>query len=49
MQTLDYTKDVSKLIMSELKEGLWITQGTRFVSVDFTVYNVNVNLFCVVK
>ena len=23
--------------------------GTRFISVDFTVYNANINLFCVAK
>ncbi len=35
--------------MAELKEGLWITQGNRFVTIDFTVYNVNVNLFVITK
>jgi len=41
-------KNESKAIIDELKEGLWITRGTRFVSVDFTVYNANINLFCIV-
>lgn len=27
----------------------WITRGTRAVIIDFTVYNANVNLFCVIK
>lgn len=27
----------------------WITRGTRAVIIDFTVYNANVNLFCVAK
>ena len=35
--------------MAELKEGLWITQATRFVTIDFAVYNVNINLFCITK
>ena len=28
---------------------MWLTQGTRFISVDFTIYNANINLFCVAK
>jgi hypothetical protein len=48
-QTLHYLKNESQAIISELKAGQWITQGTRFVSVDFTVYNANINLFCVIK
>ena len=48
-QDLHYLKNESVKIMQELKEGLWITQGTRFVTIDFTVYNVNINLFCVSK
>lgn len=48
-QTLHYLRNETEAIISELKEGLWITQGTRFVSIDFTVYNANINLFCVIK
>ncbi|TRY80381.1 hypothetical protein TCAL_04863 [Tigriopus californicus] len=48
-QNLHYLKNDSTNIIRELKEGLWITQGTRFVTIDFTVYNVNINLFCVAK
>ena len=49
IQTLALQKNVSKLIIRELKEGLWIKRGTRYVSLDFNLYNANVNLFCVVK
>ena len=35
--------------IKELKEGLWISRATRFVTLDFTVYNANINLFCIVK
>jgi hypothetical protein len=49
VQDLGQTSAETKLILRELLEGLWIGRGTRFVSVDFTVYNANVNLFCVVK
>ena len=48
-QTLHYLKNETEAIIQELKQGKWVTQGTRFVSVDFTVYNANINLFCVAK
>ena len=48
-QTLHYLKTETDAIIAELKQGQWVTQGTRFVSVDFTVYNANINLFCVAK
>lgn len=48
-QTLHYLKNETEEILSELKQGQWITQGTRYVSIDFTIYNANINLFCVIK
>lgn len=36
-------------MLKELKKNLWIDRGTRFLDIDFTVYNGNVNLFAVVK
>ena len=36
-------------VAQELREYLWIDRSTRIVMVDFTVYNANINLFCVVK
>ena len=42
-------KNESLAIIQELKEGLWIGKGTRMIAVDFTVYNANINLFCIVK
>ncbi len=33
----------------ELQEGLWVGRPTRYVVIDFTFYNANVNLFCVIK
>lgn len=36
-------------IIEDLKQNLWIDRGTRAVFVDFTVYNANINLFCVIK
>ena len=48
-QDLASDKTKSKAIIDELKQGLWISSGTRFVSLDFTLYNANINLFCIVK
>ncbi|XP_054715957.1 polycystin-2-like [Uloborus diversus] len=39
----------SKEVMAFLKENLWISRATRAVFLDFTVYNANLNLFCIVK
>ena len=49
VQDLNSVKNTSRLIIRELKEGLWITRGTRVIFVDFTLYNANLNLFCIVK
>ena len=35
--------------MAELKANRWIDRGTRFLTIDLTVYNANVNLFGVIK
>ncbi len=48
IQDLREERDKTKRILRELKEGLWIKRGTRYVSVDFTLYNANINYFCVV-
>ena len=48
IQDLHSLKNESLAIIQELKEGLWIGRGTRFVAIDFTVYNANINLFCIV-
>ena len=42
-------KSASLTIIDDLWENLWLDLGTRAVFVDFTVYNANVNLFCVVR
>ena len=39
----------SKAIIDELKENLWLDRGTRVVIIDFSVYNANINLFCIVR
>merc|ERR1711936_1128445 len=49
VQNFHSLKNETKMIIHELKEGLWINRATRVVFTDFTVYNANVNLFCVIK
>ena len=41
--------ETSKSILGELKKWLWIDRGTRAVLIDFTVYNANINLFCIIQ
>ena len=41
-------KALSKDIIADLKANLWLDRGTRAVFIDFTVYNANINLFCIV-
>ena len=36
-------------VIQYLKDNMWIDRGTRAVFLDFTVYNANINLFCVVR
>ncbi|CAM1312882.1 PKD2 (predicted) [Pycnogonum litorale] len=48
-QDLGSTRKIADGNMQELMDNLWIRRGTRAVFLDFTVYNANVNLFCVVK
>jgi len=48
-QDLTDRKDSSLVEIAKLKQDLWIDRGTRVVFIDFTVYNANINLFCVVR
>ncbi|KAM4708884.1 polycystin-2 isoform 2-T2 [Discoglossus pictus] len=32
-----------------LKNNLWLDRGTRVVFIDFSVYNANINLFCIAR
>ncbi|XP_037791785.1 polycystin-2-like [Penaeus monodon] len=48
-QDLGVNKSVSRDILASLRENLWIQRGTRAIFIDFTVYNANINLFCVIK
>ncbi|KAL0272042.1 UNVERIFIED_CONTAM: hypothetical protein PYX00_005165 [Menopon gallinae] len=46
---LSLNADETMRMIRELKNKTWITRSTRAVFIDFTIYNVNVNLFCICK
>ncbi|XP_072846214.2 polycystin-2-like protein 2 isoform X1 [Pogona vitticeps] len=49
MFTLPKSKEKSLEKLKFLKDHSWITRGTRIVFIDFSMYNANVNLFCIVR
>ncbi|XP_076462152.1 LOW QUALITY PROTEIN: polycystin-2-like [Babylonia areolata] len=49
MQDLRSNKSGSLEIVDYLYDNLWVRRGSRVVFIDFTVYNANINLFCVVR
>lgn len=48
-QDLYYDALETKLLLRSLRKNNWIDRGTRAVFIEFTVYNVNTNLFCIVQ
>ncbi|KAG8135253.1 hypothetical protein E2320_008295 [Naja naja] len=46
---LKITREESAETLQDLKENLWLDRGTRVVFMDFSVYNANINLFCVLR
>ncbi|XP_061913689.1 polycystin-2-like protein 1 isoform X2 [Entelurus aequoreus] len=48
-QDLGRTKDESTVVLRELEENLWLDRGTRAVFIDFSTYNANINMFCVIR
>jgi len=49
VQDLAATEKESFAMLRPLFDNLWLDRATRAVFVDFTVYNANINLFCVIK
>ncbi|XP_029425540.1 polycystic kidney disease 2-like 1 protein [Nannospalax galili] len=43
------SRQASAEALQGLQEGLWLDRGTRVVFIDFSVYNANINLFCVLR
>ncbi|XP_038134543.1 polycystin-2 isoform X1 [Cyprinodon tularosa] len=48
-QDLSRTKEESANHLQLLKDNLWLDRGTRAVFLDFSVYNGNINLFCIAR
>lgn len=48
-QDLSQNKEESAVIMKELLHNLWLDRGTRVVFIDFSAYNANINMFCVIR
>ncbi|XP_059101869.1 polycystin-2-like protein 2 isoform X3 [Peromyscus eremicus] len=47
--TLSKSKSETRTKLADLRLNSWITRGTRVVFIDFSLYNANVNLFCVIR
>ncbi|XP_040614007.1 polycystic kidney disease 2-like 2 protein isoform X2 [Mesocricetus auratus] len=47
--TLSKSKSKAKTKLADLRLNSWITRGTRVVFIDFSLYNANINLFCIVR
>ncbi|XP_051002583.1 polycystic kidney disease 2-like 1 protein [Acomys russatus] len=43
------SRQASAEALHSLQEGLWLDRGTRVVFIDFSVYNANINLFCILR
>ena len=48
-QDLGKTRQESEEVLEALKTNLWLDRGTRAVFIDFSTYNANINLFCVIR
>ncbi|KAL6487075.1 hypothetical protein MHYP_G00037010 [Metynnis hypsauchen] len=48
-QDLAMTKEESAVLLADLNNNLWLGHGTRAVFIDFSTYNANINLFCVIR
>ncbi|XP_069486643.1 polycystin-2 [Ambystoma mexicanum] len=43
------TREETAAQIASLKKNLWLDRGTRAVFFDFSVYNANINLFCIIR
>eukprot|EP00108_Taenia_solium_P003528 TsM_001088400 transcript=TsM_001088400 gene=TsM_001088400 len=46
---LGQTHQTTLDMLIELYTNLWTSESTRAVIIDFTLYNANLNFFCVVQ
>ncbi|KAM6123058.1 polycystin-2-like protein 2 [Phoenicopterus ruber ruber] len=49
MFTLPKSKQESMEKLVFLRQNSWLTRGTRVVFIDFSTYNANINLFCIIR
>uniref|UniRef100_A0A8B9V134 Polycystin 2 like 2, transient receptor potential cation channel n=1 Tax=Anas zonorhyncha TaxID=75864 RepID=A0A8B9V134_9AVES len=47
--TLLKSKEKSREKLEFLRKNGWLTRGTRVVFIDFSTYNANLNLFCIIR
>uniref|UniRef100_A0A8C3CHI6 Polycystin 2 like 2, transient receptor potential cation channel n=1 Tax=Cairina moschata TaxID=8855 RepID=A0A8C3CHI6_CAIMO len=47
--TLPKSKEKSREKLEFLRKNGWLTRGTRVVFIDFSTYNANLNLFCIIR
>ncbi|ELK03057.1 Polycystic kidney disease 2-like 2 protein [Pteropus alecto] len=47
--TLSKSKSETKSKFVTLRQNSWITRETRVIFIDFSLYNANVNLFCIIR
>ncbi|XP_016849278.2 polycystin-2 isoform X2 [Anolis carolinensis] len=48
-QDLSKSREKTSDLIAGLKNNLWLDRGTRATFIDFSVYNANINLFCIVR
>ncbi|KAM9344848.1 polycystin-2-like protein 1 [Symphorus nematophorus] len=48
-QDLSRTKEESATMLKDLMDNLWLDRGTRAAFIDFSTYNANINMFCVIR
>ena len=46
---LSRTREETAAQIAGLKKNVWLDRGTRATFIDFSVYNANTNLFCVIR
>ncbi|KAK1345749.1 hypothetical protein QTO34_008213 [Cnephaeus nilssonii] len=46
---LSRTREETATQIAGLKKNVWLDRGTRATFIDFSVYNANINLFCVIR
>ncbi|XP_048364710.1 polycystin-2 [Sphaerodactylus townsendi] len=48
-QDLSRSREETSALLGVLKNNLWLDRGTRATFIDFSVYNANINLFCIIR